>query len=417
MPSNSSTDFQPASDAANYIAISSRGLEPVTANELRRLGATQTKEYVGAVHFTATPATFYKACLSVRTVSRIVKPLKEFAAANPEMLYSQVRRIPWEIYLNAKRTLAVYATIEGSGGRSRAVDDKTRKTTPTRGGKSLPKPGGKGINHSQYAALKIKDAIVDRLRQELGARPNVDTINPDVRIHAYFAGGRCILSLDATGASLHERGYRVQNTSAPLKETLASAIIDLTGWNGKVPLYDPMCGSGTLVIEAARKALRIAPGLNRDRFACQRWPDYDSVVWQETVAALKSERLETLDVPIFASDSDPAALRAAKANATAAGVAHVIQFEQRRIEDSVPPSPTPGIVVVNPPYGERLGKDDALSELYSQIGKVWTERFKGWTAFFFAGNLGLTRDLGLEATARYKLYNGPIDCRLLKFPL
>lgn len=418
MPSHSSPDFQPASDAENYIAISSRGLEPVTANELRRLGATQTKEYVGAVHFSATPAIFYKACLSVRTVSRIVKPLKEFAAANPEMLYSQVRRIPWEIYLNAKRTLAVYATIEGAGGRSRNVDDKSRQTNPTRGGKAPPKPGAaKGINHSQYAALKIKDAIVDRLRQELGARPNVDTINPDIRIHAYFAGGRCTLSLDATGASLHERGYRVQNTSAPLKETLAAAIIDLTGWNGKVPLYDPMCGSGTLVIEAARKALRIAPGLNRERFGCQRWPDHDSLVWQQTVAALKAERLETLEAPIFASDSDPAALRAAKANAEAAGVAHVIQFEQRRIEDSVPPSPTPGIVVVNPPYGERLGKDDALSELYTTIGKVWTERFTGWTAFFFAGNLGLTRDLGLEATARYKLYNGPIDCRLLKFPL
>jgi putative N6-adenine-specific DNA methylase len=421
VPSHSSPDFQPTSDAENYIAISSRGIEPVTANELRRLGATQTKEFVGAVHFTATPETFYRACLQVRTVSRIVKPLKEFAAANPEMLYSQVRRIPWEIYLNAKRTLAVYATIEGSGGRSRNVNDNSRQTSPTRGGKAPPKPGpggkAQGINHSQYAALKIKDAIVDRLRQELGARPNVDTINPDVRIHAFFAGGRCTLSLDATGASLHERGYRVQNTSAPLKETLASAIVDLTGYNGKVPLYDPMCGSGTLVIEAARKALKIAPGLNRDRYACQRWPDHDNLIWQQALSSVKGERLETLDAPIFASDCDPAALRAAKANAEAAGVAHVIQFEQRRIEDSVPPCAGPGIVVVNPPYGERLGKDDALSELYQQIGKVWTERFKGWTAFFFAGNLGLTRDLGLEATARYKLYNGPIDCRLLKFPL
>lgn len=419
MPSYSSPESQTAADAETYIAISSRGLESVSANELRRSGATQTKEFVGAVHFTATPAVFYRACLQVRTVSRIVKPLKEFAAANPEMLYSQVRRIPWEIYLNAKRTFAVYATIEGSGGRSRNVNDSTRQTSPTRGGKSPAKPAGKpqGINHSQYAALKIKDAIVDRLRQELGARPNVDTINPDVRLHAYFAGGRCTLSLDATGASLHERGYRVQNTSAPLKETLASAIIDLTGWSGTVPLYDPMCGSGTLVIEAARKALRIAPGLNRARFGLERWPDHDSHLWQQTIAEVKGQQLSQLEAPIFASDSDPAAIRAAQANAQAAGVAHVIRFEQRRIEDSVPPTPTPGIIVVNPPYGERLGKDAALSELYHTIGKVWTERFTGWTAFFFAGNLGLTRDLGLEATARYKLYNGPIDCRLLKFPL
>ncbi len=419
MPPQSSPSFQPESEVATYIAISSRGVEPVTANELRRLGATQVKEFVGAVHYSASPEVFFRTCLQLRTVSRIVKPLKDFAAANPEMLYSQVRRIPWEIYLDTKKTLAVYATIEGSGGRSRNVNDASRQTQPTRGGKAPPKPEAKakGINHSQYAALKIKDAVVDRLRQELGARPNVDTINPDVRIHAFFGGGRCTLSLDATGASLHERGYRVQNTSAPLKETLAAAIIDLTGWDGNVPLYDPMCGSGTLVIEAARKALRIAPGLNRDRFACQRWPDHDSHLWQETVTAVKAEKRESLAVPIFASDSDAAAIKAAKANAQAAGVGHVIQFEQRRIEDSVPPTSTPGIVVVNPPYGERLGKDDKLAGLYHTIGQVWTERFGGWTAFFFAGNLGLTRELGLEATARYKLYNGPIDCRLLKFPL
>ncbi len=419
MPPYSSPETPPPAELEKYIAISSRGVEPVTADELRRLGAKDVKEFVGAVHFSAGPAEFFRACLQLRTISRIVKPLKEFAAANPEMLYSQVRRVPWEIYLNAKRTLAVYATIEGSGGRSRTVEDASRKTQPTRGGKGPAKEAShtKGINHSQYAALKIKDAIVDRLRQELGARPNVDTKDPDVRIHAFFAGGRCTLSLDATGASLHERGYRVQTTSAPLKESLASAIIDLTGWNGTVPLYDPMCGSGTLVIEAARKALRIHPGLSRERYGCQRWPEHDSYLWQQTVAAMKAERRETLDVPIFASDSDPAAIKAAQANAKAAGVAHVIQFEQRKIEDSVPPTATPGILVVNPPYGERLGKDAALSELYRKIGEVWKERFQGWTAFFFAGNLTLTRDLGLEATAKYKLYNGPIDCRLLKIPL
>lgn len=419
MPAHSSPDSSSAYGTDKYIAISSRGIEPVTADELRRLGATDIREYVGAVHFTASQAQFYRACMQLRTVSRIVKPLKDFAAGTPEMLYSQVRRIPWELYLNSQKTLAVYATIEGAGGRSRDVNDKSRQTQPTRGGKKPQKPESKakGITHSQYAALKIKDAIVDRLRHEQGARPNVDTVNPDLRIHAYFAGGRCTLSLDATGASLHERGYRTLTTAAPMKESLAAAIIDLTGWTGTVPLYDPMCGSGTLVIEAARKAARIHPGLSRDRYACQRWPDYDSFVWQQTIAAMKSERLDQLSAPIFASDSDPASIRAAQANAKAAGVEQFIQFEVKRIEDSTPPSDSPGVLVVNPPYGERLGKDDALSELYGKIGQVWTERFAGWTAFFFAGNLGLTRDLGLEATARYKLYNGPIDCRLLKFPL
>ena len=411
-----------------YVAIAARGIEPVTASELRNLGATDVTEVIGGVQFTGNQSVLYRACLELRSASRVVKPLKEFAAANPEMLYSQVRRIPWEIYLDQHKTLAVYATIQGTGGRSKEVGGQPVKSGPakrnergpqrgTRSGGSHPEAKGQGINHSQYAALKIKDAIVDRLRQELGARPNVDTINPDLRIHAFFAVGRCTLSIDAIGASLHERGYRKSSTEAPLKETLAAAIVDLSGWNGSVPLYDPMCGSGTLLIEAARKALQIAPNLNRERFACQRWPDHDRLVWNETVAAAKARRINTLVAPIFGSDQDPAAIRAAKSNAEAAGVAEFIQFEQRRIEDSVPPTQAPGLILTNPPYGERLGKDDKLEQFYEKIGAVWKERFPGWTACFFAGNLGLTRSLGLEATARYKLYNGPLDCRLLKFPL
>lgn len=432
VPPHSSRDLEktknpytPAADVKDrYVAIASRGIEPVTAAELRHLGATDITEVIGGVQFSGNQSVLYRACLELRTASRIVKPIKEFAASNPEMLYSQVRRIPWEIYLDQRKTLAVYATIQGTAGRSKEVGGQPVKTGPAKRNDSRgsqrgakPAPKAQGINHSQYAALKIKDAIVDRLRQELGARPNVDTINPDLRVHAFFAGGRCTLSIDAIGASLHERGYRQQNTGAPLKETLASAIVDLSGWNGLVPLYDPMCGSGTLLIEAARKALHMAPSLHRDRFACQRWPDHDPQIWAETVASAKANVLTTLPAPLFGSDSDPAAIRAAKVNALAAGVAPFIQFELRRIEDSIPPTKEFGMILTNPPYGERLSKDEELEKFYETIGSVWKDRFAGWTACFFAGNLGLTRCLGLEASARYKLYNGPIDCRLLKFPL
>lgn len=432
MPSNSSRDFEkpksaylPAAEALDrYVAISARGIEPVTAAELRHIGAKDLTEVIGGVQFSGNQSVLYRACLELRTVSRVVKPLKEFAAANPEMLYSQVRRIPWEIYLDQHKTLAVYATIQGTAGRSKEVGGQSVKTGPAKRNASRndSRAGNtpsstQGINHSQYAALKIKDAIVDRLRQELGARPNVDTINPDLRVHAFFAGGRCTLSIDAIGASLHERGYRQQTTGAPLKETLAAAIVDLSGWNGQVPLFDPMCGSGTLIIEAARKALRIAPSLQREKFACQRWPDHDPQIWKATVDAARSQVRTSLAAPIFGSDIDPAAIRAAKMNAQAAGVGDFIQFELRKIEDSVPPAPQPGFIVTNPPYGERLSKDTELAKFYEKIGSVWRERFSGWTACFFAGNLGLTRSLGLEATARYKLYNGPLDCRLLKFPL
>jgi putative N6-adenine-specific DNA methylase len=417
--------YVPAAEAVDrYVAISARGIEPVTAAELRNLGAKDLTEVIGGVQFSGNQSVLYRACLELRTASRVVKPLKEFAAVNPEMLYSQVRRIPWEIYLDERKTLAVYATIQGTAGRSKEVGGQSVKTGPAKrnAGRDNPRGGTppaktQGINHSQYAALKIKDAIVDRLRQELGSRPNVDTINPDLRIHAFFAGGRCTLSIDAIGASLHERGYRQQTTGAPLKETLAAAIVDLSGWTGQVPLYDPMCGSGTLVIEAARKALRMAPGLNRERFACQRWPDHDPQIWQATFDTAKAQIRTSTAAPIFASDSDPAAIRAAKANAQAAGVAPFIQFELRKIEDSMPPTKEPGWIITNPPYGERLSKDTELERFYGTIGSVWKERFSGWTACFFAGNLGLTRSLGLEASARYKLYNGPLDCRLLKFPL
>lgn len=411
-----------------YFAVSARGIERVTAAELEQLGAQNVQPVFGGVHFEGDMTLLYRASLWLRTASRILRPLRDFAAQTQEMLYSQARRVRWEDYLDPSKTLAVQATMEGAASRSaersasgpppgRPERGRGRESRGREGrGRGFPrKPVRQGIDNSMFAALKVKDAIVDRLRREQGARPNVDKEYPDIVVHAHFAGGRCTLSLDATGSSLHERGYRVRGAAAPLKETLAAAIVDLTGWDGQAPFFDPMCGSGTLVIEAAMKAMRIAPGLSRPSFGFQRWPQFDGKAWQRVVDEAKKEKQPPPPGGIFGADADPEAIAAAEENARRAGVGDAIRFEVRRFEEATAPTAGPGVLVCNPPYGARLGQDTELQPLYEQMGGLFQERFAGWKAFVLAGNLALARHISLPATDKIKLNNGPIDCRLLKF--
>lgn len=404
----------------SYFAVAARGIEQVTARELERLGAQGVRPVAGGVHFEGDMLLLYRASLWLRTASRILRPLREFAASTPEMLYSQARRVRWEDFLDPSKTLAVQATLEGAGKRS---ERNERQAETKRGGDrgrgrfEKRKTAPSGINNSMYAGLKVKDAIVDRLRREQGARPNVDKEYPDFVIHAHFSAGRCTLSLDATGTSLHERGYRARGAEAPLKETLAAAIVELTGWDGASPLFDPMCGSGTIVIEGALKAMRIAPGLARRTFGFQRWPEFDGKAWQKVVAEAQEQKLPASSGKIFASDSDPQVIETARENARRAGVLDAIAFDVKRVAEIAPPSNGAGVIVTNPPYGERLGEESALETLYEQIGKVLQSRFVGWQAFIFAGNLPLARRIGLEATEKHRLNNGPLECRLLKFVL
>ncbi|MSR60446.1 MAG: RNA methyltransferase [Planctomycetaceae bacterium] len=392
----------------DYFAVSAQGIEPATAAELTRLGASDVRPVSGGVHFSAELETLFRACLWLRTASRILRPLREFAAGTAEMLYSQTRRVRWEDYLDPTKTLAVHATIEGSSARRK-------------GGKPTASRPQQGIHHSMFAALKIKDAIVDRLRREQGARPNVDRHDPDLLVNAHFSGGRCSLSLDAVGTSLHERGYRTESAPAPLKETLAAAIIELIGWDVSVPLYDPLCGSGTLLIEAAMKSLRIAPGLSRARFACQRWPDYDGALWQSVCDVARREQLAATPAPLVGSDADAAVVGTAQIHAGRAKVEGAIRFFVQSVDEAQPPGDlpagVPGVIVTNPPYGERLGDEVELEGLYRRLGQVLSERFVGWTAWVLAGNLSLARHIGLTATQKLKLFNGPIPCRLLRFDL
>jgi putative N6-adenine-specific DNA methylase len=399
-----------------YFAVSARGIESVTAAELEKLGAQEVRPVFGGVHFEGDMRLLYRASLWLRTASRILRPLRDFAAQNAEMLYSQSRRVRWEDYLDPSRTLAVHATIEGASSRAelaKAHAPESRGAPPRKsfGRKAVPE----GINHSMFAALKIKDAIVDRLRREQGSRPNVDKENPDILVHAHFAGGRCTLSLDATGASLHERGYRVKTTSAPLKETLAAAIVDLTGWDGQIPFFDPMCGSGTLVIEAAMKALHIAPGLSRPSYGFQRWPEFDGKVWQEVVNEARKERLLAAPCEFIGTDCDPVAVESARENARQAGVEKFIRFEVRQFGAMKPPTGQPGYLVANPPYGARLGEESELLPLYQEMSDVLKSRYAGWQVFIMAGNLALARHITLPAMQKIKLNNGPLECRLLKF--
>ncbi len=401
-----------------YFAVSARGIEPVTAAELEQLGARNVRPVPGGVHFEGDMRLLYRASLWLRTASRILRPLRDFAAQTPEMLYSQTRRVRWEDFLDPTKTLAVHATIEGAAGRA----EKAKSGPPGRRGKppgrfGARKPAPPGIHHSMFAALKIKDAIVDRLRREQGARPDVDKEHPDILVHAHFAGGRCTLSLDATGTSLHERGYRVRTTGAPLKETLAAAIIDLTRWDGRAPFFDPMCGSGTLVIEAALKTLRIAPGLARRSFGFQRWPEFDGAVWQEMVNEAKREKLEVPPGEFIATDRDPDAIEAARENARRAGVEKFIRFDVRQFGAMSPPTSQPGFLVTNPPYGARLGEEAELKMLYEEMSEVFKSRYAGWQIFILAGNLGLARHITLTATEKIRLNNGPLECRRLKFEI
>lgn len=395
-----------------FFATTSRGVEPVTAADLVSLGAADVREDVGGVHFSGDLRTLYRAHLELRTVTRITQKLREFAAITPEMLYSQTRRVRWESLLDPTRTFAVHATIQGTGGRSKTVQPGIAQAPRSRPGrKSAPV----GITHSHYAALKIKDAIVDRLRREQGDRPNVNPKDPDIRVEAYFADGRCTLSLDASGASLHERGYRTETAGAPLKETLAASIVKLTGWQGDRPFIDPMCGSGTLAIEAALIARRIAPGLLRQSFGFERWPDFDRPLWDELVAEARAAILPKSPVPISGGDIDKRAIIAARANAKRAGVADDVRFDVADARQARPFGNDVGVIVVNPPYGERLGRNDELVDLYRAFGERLKHKFAGWSAYMLAGNLSLTRSIDLVASNKWKLYNGPLECRLLQF--
>lgn len=370
----------------NCFAAVPRGAEEVAALELEALGISGARAGKGGVAFATNREGLYRANLWLRTASRVLVQLAVFPCSNPAELYAGVHAITWLELITPSMTLAVDCSLRDSA-----------------------------LTHSGFVALKTKDAIVDRIREACGSRPNVNTTTPDVRINVHLHKNVCTVSLDSSGESLDRRGYRLERNEAPLRETLAAAIVALTGWDGAVPLVDPMCGSGTIPVEAALLAARIPPGLQRS-FGFQSWLDFDGRLWDRLLKEAESG-IQKLPVGLITGyDQDSRALVLAARNAAKAGFEGQLHFFHAALE-AFQPEGDKGVVIINPPYGMRMGEEDDLRELYCQIGDIMKKRCRGWTGYVLTGNLELAKYIGLKASRRFVLFNGPIECRLLKYEL
>lgn len=379
-------------EGLTFLATAPAGFEPLLIAELSALGANDPKPVRGGVRFHGSLELAYRACLWSRTASRVLLPLFEFPVTGTEALYAGIHDFPWETHLNPDSTLSV----EFSG------------TCP-------------GIDHVHFGAQRVKDAIVDRFRARFGRRPGVDRQRPDLQIHVLSRDGQAIVSLDLAGDSLHRRGYRAATVIAPLKETLAAALLLKTDWPAIAAaggvFLDPLCGSGTLAIEAAWIAGDHAPGLLRTHWGFSGWLGHVPALWSRLLAeATERCRAGHSHIPpIFASDHDPSAVRAALINADRAGVADRMRVERRKLATVEPPTGFPGLLITNPPYGERLGEQDTCAQLYAQLGDRLKARFVGWKTAVFTGNPKLGKRMGLRAERTHTFHNGPLECRLLRF--
>ena len=373
-----------------FFASCSRGIEPVLKAEIASLGADEVAEANGGVSFVADDETAMRICLWSRTASRILQPLHSFEPGDADAIYAAAATLDWPALFALKRTFAV--DVSGSHA---------------------------AVNHSHHAGLRLKDAIADRFRADTGERPNVDRRQPQVRVQLHLGRQAFTIGLDWAGEALHKRGYRGRTGEAPLKESLAAALLLRADWPARAaagePLLDPMCGSGTLAIEAAMMAADRAPGLNR-RFAFEFLPGFEQRRWQALQTDAQRRLREPGSVMIRASDIDSPVLRAARQNAQAAGVDGWIEFEVMDFSRTRPGAPA-GLLVCNPPYGERLGNAVDLVKLYSLFGAHLREHFGGWRSAILSPRPDLTTRLGLRSQRQTRLYNGPIECTLLECPI
>jgi 23S rRNA (guanine2445-N2)-methyltransferase / 23S rRNA (guanine2069-N7)-methyltransferase len=371
------------------------GTADLAAEELTAQGFVAPKVERGGVACEGTLEQAYRACLWSRVANRVLLAVAQFPAPTPEALYDGVRTVDWGEHLRLDGTLAVDCT----SGRS-------------------------AITHTQFAALKVKDGVVDQFRERLGSRPSVDVKSPDVRLNLHLDRDLATLAIDLSGESLHRRGYRGAQGAAPLKENLAAAVLLRAGWaklvagdDGELGFVDPMCGSGSLAIEAALIAGDVAPGLLRNEFGFLRWRGHDEATWQALLAEAAERRAAArIDrIVLRAYDRDAAAVRATLENAQRAGFAKRLHAERRELAD-LPAAPVPrGLLAVNPPYGERLGEAEDLKRVYATLGARLREGYLGWQAAVLTGNPPLGRELKLKAKRTHTMYNGPIECRLLRF--
>jgi 23S rRNA (guanine2445-N2)-methyltransferase / 23S rRNA (guanine2069-N7)-methyltransferase len=379
--------------APHFFASASRGTEEVLAEELRELGLRRVAAGRGGVSFGEGLDEAYRACLWSRVASRVLLPLARFEAGDAASLYEGVHAIPWCDHLAPSSRFAV---------------------------KAAGAPAAAGPSH--FVALKTKDALVDRIREEKGSRPSVDKARPDLRVHVHTRGSAVTVSLDLAGRGLHRRGTGRRGVAAPLRENLAAALLRLAGWPSRAetaPLLDPLCGSGTLLLEAAAMALEVAPGLARGSFGAPGWLGHDEKLWsrllseaRERAAAARGRRPR-----LAGRDASRGAVAAGRQVIARAGFSEHIRLEAGELREATPPWEEAGLVITNPPYGERLGEEGELGPLYELLGDVLRRRFPGWTAWVLSGNRALEKRIGLRPASRTAVYNGPIACRFLEIPI
>ncbi|MGE4558613.1 MAG: bifunctional 23S rRNA (guanine(2069)-N(7))-methyltransferase RlmK/23S rRNA (guanine(2445)-N(2))-methyltransferase RlmL [Desulfobulbus sp.] len=373
-----------------FTATCGSGLEELVSEEITSFGGGEIEAHPGAVSWTGNLETGYRACLWSRFASRILLELARFDAPDTDTLYAHAGTILWDDHFTVKSTFAVHTTLVNAA-----------------------------IDHSQYASLRIKDAIVDQFRKRFGKRPDVDALNPDIRLNLHIQGTGASLSLDLSGESLHRRGYRTATGEAPLKETLAAAIVRLSGWLDRIDaepiLLDPMCGGATLLIEAALMLSDSAPGLLRKTFGFMGWNKHDARLWERLVQEALDREGQGLPEtwPQFVGfDADPKVVAAARKNVIAAGLRDVIVVKQRQLARLQSPGAR-GCILTNPPYGERLSEKEAVKYLYRCLGRTFYNQFSGWSMGFFTANPDLAEMTGMQWQSRYRLFNGPIKCQLL----
>lgn len=367
------------------VATTYAGLEQSLTEELSMLGIAEPKPGRRMVAFEGDLAALYKVNYRSRLALRFLLQLKSFELNDQNDYYEGIKSIRWEDYILNSYSIAVDAVTSGQI-----------------------------MTHSQFAAQRAKDAIVDRLKENLGWRPSVDLNRPDIRIHVHVNHGLCHISLDSSSEPLHKRGYRKAQGEAPLSEVLAAGLIHLSGWNGEGEFLDPMCGSGTIAIEAAMLALNYPAAFFRKFFGFQRWPGFDQALWDDVKAAALLERRQA-EPFIRASDASYKAIANASLNISSAGFMDLIKLEKKPFQ-AIFPRKLNGTIITNPPYNERI-QSSFNADLYKEFGDILKKRFKGYTAWVFSGDIQALSQLGLRSAARIPLFNGPIECRLMRFDL
>ncbi len=358
------------------VAKTFAGLENVLAEEIRSLGAEMVTVERRAVSFTGDQEMMYKANFHLRTALKILKPIAEFKVTKRDELYDLAKKIPWTNYLALGKSFAIDSTVQSEM-----------------------------FVNSMYASLKVKDAIADHFREATGKRPSVNAEDPDIRINVYLMGNHCILSLDSSGESLHKRGYRIGQGDAPINEVLAAGMILLTGWNGTKDFLDPMCGSGTLVIEAAMIAKGIPPGMYRKSFGFEQWPDFNEKLFAEIC---NGDYEKKYSGKIIGSDISVKDIAIARANINNASLSKVIDLQVNDFLDLEPPFSN-GIIITNPPYGERM-KPQSIADLYASVGNTLKNKFSGFEAWIISSSLDGMKSVGLKPAKKIDLFNGALAC-------